>query len=150
MLTTSEHNYKRSLFSFQQSCINQSETQSIGIHLKRKISDKKTKQKSPKTNFYSAQVRKTSLIVHSGFKTIKKPPTARATGTACAGSLCSGAVSTNHSGEVFPMHQSFPRFTVGEMVHEQQTGANEQDIIILSPTQVVSLTQEGCGRCRRK
>lgn len=30
---------------------------------------------------YSAQARKTSLIVHSGFKTIKKPLAARATGT---------------------------------------------------------------------
>lgn len=55
-------------FSFQQSCINQIMTQSIGIRLKRKIGDKK-----PQTNFSSSSVRKTSLIVHSGFKTIKNP-----------------------------------------------------------------------------
>lgn len=36
-LTTSENNYKRSFFSLQQSCINQTMTQSIGIHLKRII-----------------------------------------------------------------------------------------------------------------
>lgn len=53
-------------FSFQQSCINQIMTQSIGIRLKTKIGDKK-----PQTDFGSSSVRKTSLIVHSGFKTIK-------------------------------------------------------------------------------
>lgn len=36
MLTTSENNYKRSLFSSQQNCINQNATQSIGINLKEK------------------------------------------------------------------------------------------------------------------
>lgn len=43
-------------------------TQSIGIRLKRKIGDKKAQ-----TNFSSGSVRKTSLIVLSGFKTIKNP-----------------------------------------------------------------------------
>lgn len=43
-LTTSEDDYRRSLFSFQQRCINQIVTQSIGIHLKREINViKKTK-----------------------------------------------------------------------------------------------------------
>ena len=75
MLTTSENNYKRSLFSFQHSCINQTVTQSTGIHLKRKIRVIKKNKKNnnnAKTNFDSAQVRKMSLIVHSGFETIKK------------------------------------------------------------------------------
>lgn len=47
-------------------------TQSIGIRLKRKIGDKK-----PQTNFSSSSVRKTSLIVHSGLKTIKNPLASR-------------------------------------------------------------------------
>lgn len=38
MLTTSENNYKRSLFSFPAAvAMNQTETRSIGIHLKRKM-----------------------------------------------------------------------------------------------------------------
>lgn len=115
MLTTSEHNYKRSLFSFQQSCINQSVTQSIGIHLKRKIIVIK-KRASPKTNFYSAQVRKTPLIVHSGFKTIKKQ------------SLWLHVLQREEIvGRCSPCISPFPPFTAGvEMVHEQQTGATSR------------------------
>lgn len=44
MLTTSENNYKRSPSSFQQSCINQIMTQSIGIHLKMKSDKENSKQ----------------------------------------------------------------------------------------------------------
>lgn len=44
MLTTSENNYKRTLFSFQWRRMNQIVTQSIGIHLKRKIRDKKKRK----------------------------------------------------------------------------------------------------------
>lgn len=65
-------------FSFQQSCINQIMTKSIGIRLKKIIGDKKAK-----TNLSSGSVRKTSLIVHSGFKTIKNPLAAHIRGRLC-------------------------------------------------------------------
>lgn len=51
MLTTSENNYKRSLFSFQQSCINQIMTQSIGIHLKWKMRVVKQKKNKKQISF---------------------------------------------------------------------------------------------------
>lgn len=113
MLTTSENNYKRSLFSFQRSCINQIVTQSIGIHLKRKM----RAVKKQKTNLVSAQVRKTSSIVHSGFKTIKNLQLLHG--------LCSSAVSRNHSGEAFSIHQCFLLSAVRRKV---QTGATVQDL----------------------
>lgn len=125
MLTTSENNYKRSLFSFQWSCINQFLTQSIGIHLKRKIREIIIKKKT-QTNLNLALARKTSLIVHSGFKMIKKPLTACTTGTPCPGSLCSGGVSTNHSGEVSPCIALLSFSTVGGWsTNVIQTGARK-------------------------
>lgn len=45
-LTTSRNNYKCSLFSFQQCCMNQSTTKSIGIHLKEEIRTMKKRKSS--------------------------------------------------------------------------------------------------------
>ncbi len=133
MLTTSENNYKRSIFSFQQSCINQTVTQSIGIHLKRRVRviKKNNNNNKPKQSIYSAQVRKTALIVHSGFKTIKKPLTAGPSGTrVCVAVQCVQIIL----GRFPPCISLFFLFSVREMVQ----------------TEVVPLTQKGCGRCRRR
>lgn len=91
MLTTSENNYQRSLFSFQQSCINQTVTQSIWIHLKMKIRVIKKKK----------QIYVQLKLETRHWLSNKKPLTAPTTG-----SLWRGAVSPNHCGEVFPVHQS--------------------------------------------
>lgn len=61
-LMTSHNDYKRGLFSFQQSCMNQTVTKSIGIHLKWKMRMvKKNKQ-------ISFQVRRMPSIVRWGEK----------------------------------------------------------------------------------
>lgn len=144
MLTTSENNYKRSLFSFQQSCINQIMTQSIGIHLKRKI---RVIKKKKEKKFCSAQVRKMSLIVHSGFKTIKKSLGLHALQGLNAQDICVVVRCVQIIlGRRSPCISLFSFFSVRRW---SKTGANVQDDSIIQ-LKWLSLTQKGCGRCRRR
>lgn len=123
MLTTSENNYKCSLFSFQRSCINQIVTQSIGIHLKGKI---RAIKKTTKTKFISARVRKRSWLSTVGSKQLKSL-WLRVLQGRWAQEACS-KVNTNHSGEVFPIQQCFLLSPEGGWSTDMvQTGANEQD-----------------------
>lgn len=144
MLTTSENNYKRSLFSFQRSCINQIVTQSIGIHLKRKMRVvKKENNNNPKQMSSQLKLERRHMIVRSGFRTIKKPRTT--TRTPYPGSLCSSAASTNHPGEASPpQHISLSPFS-------QSTNGQDDDFsTILSLSEVASSTQKGCGGCKER
>lgn len=144
MLTASENNYKRSLFSFQQSCINQIMTQSIGIHLKRKI---RVIKKKKKKKICSAQVRKTSLIVHSEFKTIKKSLRLHALQGLNAQDVCVVVQCVQIIlGRRSPCISLFSFFRVRRW---SKMGANVQDDSIIQ-LKWLSLTQKGCGRCRRR
>lgn len=122
-------------FSFQQSGINQIMTQSIGIRLKRKIGDKK-----PQTNFSSGSVRKTSLIVHSGFKTIKNPLAAHIS-QAVSVVLCCSA-------EKPPLVTSFSsKIWTTNLVQQVQINSKKTSTMSNNINQVC-LPKRGCGKCK--
>lgn len=157
MLTTSENNYKRSLFSFQQSCINQIVTQSIGIHLKRKIRViKKTKtEKKPKrqkqisiqlklerchwlSTLGSKQLKSLRLHVLQGLRSRE----------VCVVVSWVQIIAGRYSP---PRASVFPPFSaVGRWCRTTSGKMTEDFNIVLSPTEVVPLSQKGCGRCKKE
>lgn len=103
-------------------------------------------KRTTKTNFFSAPVRKTSLIVQSGFKTIKKKSLRLLVLQGLRAQEVCVVVQRVQIilGEVFPMHQCFLLSSVGRRsTNTVQTGADEQDDDIVFDTREVVA---GAGR----